>query len=98
LLLLTLPLFIAWLGFFKVVFISRHVRVFNHVPDHQHSSTSPTIQHHCYPSPTVNHLFLVNQNGWSQTYPTNTDSDLDQLSGPGATVLKYVLFGDPGLF
>jgi hypothetical protein len=59
--------------------------------------SSPTIQHRCYPSPTVNHLFLVNQNGWSQTYPANTDSDLDQLSGPGATVLKYVLFADPGL-
>jgi len=45
--------------------------------------------------PTVNHLMLVNANGWSQSVGTTTDSDSDIISGPGASMILYIMFSTP---
>jgi hypothetical protein len=44
--------------------------------------------------PAVNHLTLVsNGQGWGQTFTSSTSIDDDNMSGPGVSLLVYIMFG-----
>lgn len=45
--------------------------------------------------PTVNHLVFVRNGGqgWNQSFPTNTNNDLNTFNGPGVDLIVYVMYG-----